>query len=77
MNKADKIKTYVKVLTILQKEIIEGSYISWADIVVKVKEQVSITNWMYVRSVLQDLINDGTVVRKQSVHVEEYTKVVK
>lgn len=55
-------------------ELIAGhNSFDWSAVVKAVKAtKIPVTNWLKVRGVLQWFINEGTLVRTPSVHVEEY-----
>lgn len=62
-----------KVLAILTETITDRPT-DWSDIMTAVSARMKIRNWLAVRGVLQYMINQGSVRRTGSVHVETYVR---
>lgn len=69
----NKLQKQNLVLQILSDTINSSTPVSWEVIHGVVKEKVEIKNWLTeVRSILQYLINQGTIARTKDVHSEQY-----
>ena len=55
------------------QQIITKKGIDWKDIGTEIKKVTTVKNWLVVRGVLQDLINEGVVSRTNDIMKETYT----
>tara|TARA_R110000851_G_C13102760_1_gene569299 strand:- start:63312 stop:63521 length:210 start_codon:yes stop_codon:yes gene_type:complete len=53
----------------------DSEAVMWNDIVIAVSAKMNIKNWLDVRSVLQELLDEELIERTPSVYVEEYVKL--
>jgi hypothetical protein len=67
--------TNENIFNVLSKLVEEskGKFLTWSQFVAAInKSGMQITNWLKVRGVLQFMINENMIERRQDIHVEEY-----